>query len=83
MVGLELGPVDLVVDPSCPNYTPVTLSIVVSLSWLFRGKGCLTRKLLLHVLVVLVAEAIDSDEGSGLGITYNRSRLVYHTVSIG
>lgn len=82
MVGLELGPVDLVVNPSCPNYTQVTLSISVLLSCSIHSKECLTRQLLLHVLVVLVAEAIDSDEGSGLGITYNRSGSVYHTVSI-
>lgn len=32
----------------------------------------LTRELLLHVLVVLVAEAVGADQGSGFGITCDR-----------
>lgn len=38
---------------------------------LLGSKSRLTRQFLLHVLEVLVSEAIGSDQSSGLGITWN------------
>lgn len=68
----------LVVDPSCTDYAGAIGLVIPSQlmisSFLFSG-NCLTGQLLGHVLEVLVAVTIGSDQSSGLGITYESARI--------
>ena len=75
--------VDHVGDPGVPRWLNVCSGLLlvyddgeesgngvrVPFVFLVINPSCAQWKLLLHVLKVLVAEAIDADQGSGLGVT--------------
>jgi hypothetical protein len=68
----------LVIDPSCADYAGTNCSVIRSQPTILRSfssGNCLTGKFLGHVLVVLVAVAVGSDQSTGLGITYESARI--------
>lgn len=68
----------LVIDPSCADCAEkgrLSQYVLKDSHCIFRSGSCLTRQLLGHVLEVLVAVTVGSDQGSGFGITYERARI--------